>query len=117
MRVHTSNSITDEVGVVYVAEDLTAGEQDLEETEDLAVDVVAFTEAYRRVLDGHITDAISVAAILRLGAERPDLLRAEGTSEATAERSAISNASPHDEGTPAPTGGASGASPTGARRG
>lgn len=70
--VHTSNSITDESGIVYVAEDLTDGEQQLEETEDLAVAVLPFDEAYRRVLDGEITDAISVAGILRLAAERRD---------------------------------------------
>jgi ADP-ribose pyrophosphatase len=68
--VHTSNSITDEAGIVYVAEQLSEGEQDLEETEDLAVHVVPFADAYRRVLDGRITDAISVAGILRLAAER-----------------------------------------------
>lgn len=72
MRVHTSNSVTDEAGIVYVAEGLTAGEQQLEETEteDLAVEVVPFDEAYGRVLRGDITDAISVAGILRLAAER-----------------------------------------------
>ena len=70
MRLHTSNSITDEVGFVYVAEELTAGEQDLEETEDLEVKVLPFAEAYRWALDGRITDAISVAGLLRLAAER-----------------------------------------------
>jgi ADP-ribose pyrophosphatase len=70
LTVHTSNSITDEAGVVYVAEQLAQGEQELEETEDLVVDVVPFEEAYRRVLDGRITDAITVAGILRLAAER-----------------------------------------------
>ena len=30
MTLHTSNSITDEVGIVYVAEDLQQGEQELE---------------------------------------------------------------------------------------
>lgn len=70
MRVHTSNSITDERGFVYVAEDLAEGEQELEETEDLAVKVLPFAEAYRWTLEGRITDAISVAGILRLAAER-----------------------------------------------
>jgi 8-oxo-dGTP pyrophosphatase MutT (NUDIX family) len=70
MTVHTSNSITDEAGVVYVAEELVLGEQDLEETEDLTVKVLPFDEAYRWALAGRITDAISLAAIFRLAAER-----------------------------------------------
>ena len=69
MKVHTSNSITDEVGFVYVAEDLTAGEQDLEETEDLVVEVLPFEDACRWAMDGRITDAISVAGLLKLAAE------------------------------------------------
>jgi 8-oxo-dGTP pyrophosphatase MutT (NUDIX family) len=70
MTLHTSNSITDESGIVYVAEDLVPGEQELEETEDLTVKVLPFDEAYRWALHGRITDAISLAAIYRLAAER-----------------------------------------------
>jgi 8-oxo-dGTP pyrophosphatase MutT (NUDIX family) len=70
MILHTSNSITDESAIVYVAEDLAAGEQALEETEDLTVKALPFEEAYRWALAGRITDAISLAAIFRLAAER-----------------------------------------------
>jgi 8-oxo-dGTP pyrophosphatase MutT (NUDIX family) len=70
MRVHTSNSVTDEVGLVYVAEDLRRGACEPEATEELAVHALAFEEAVAWVLDGRITDAISVAALLRLAAER-----------------------------------------------
>ncbi|HEU4616474.1 MAG TPA: NUDIX hydrolase [Gammaproteobacteria bacterium] len=70
MTVHTSNSVTDESGVVYVAEGLVAGEQEPEETEDLTVKAMPFGEAYRWALEGRITDAISLAAIFRLAAER-----------------------------------------------
>jgi len=71
MTLHTSNSITDEVGYVFVAEELTPGEQSLEETE-AALDVkrLPFAEACRWALDGRITDAISVAGLLKLAAER-----------------------------------------------
>ncbi|HEX7079817.1 MAG TPA: NUDIX hydrolase [Gammaproteobacteria bacterium] len=70
MQVHPSNSVTDELGFVYVAEELTPGEQALEETEELAVKALPFAEACRWVLDGRITDAISAAGILRLALER-----------------------------------------------
>jgi len=70
MTLHTSNSITDEVGYVFVAEELTPGEQNLEETEALEVKRLPFAEACRWALDGRITDAISVAGLLKLAAER-----------------------------------------------
>ena len=70
MRLHTSNSITDEVGIVYVAEDLAEGPTAFEETEDLAVRRVPLAEAVEMCLDGRITDAISVAALLRIGTKR-----------------------------------------------
>jgi ADP-ribose pyrophosphatase len=70
MKLHTSNSITDEVGFVYVAEDLTPGQQALEETEELRINVLPFADACRWALEGRITDAISVAGLLRLAAER-----------------------------------------------
>ena len=70
MTLHTSNSITDEVGYVFVAEELTAGKQSPEETEQLEVKSVPFAEACRWALDGRITDAVSVAGLLKLAAER-----------------------------------------------
>ena len=70
MRLHTSNSITDEYGVVYVAKQLTQGDTDFEEAEDLAVRKLPLTEAVAMVERGEITDAISVAALL-LVARKP----------------------------------------------
>ena len=69
MHLHTSNSITDEHGFVYVARELTPGEQALEETEELEVKTVPFAEAVQWVLSGTITDAISAAGILRFAIE------------------------------------------------
>ena len=66
MRLHTSNSITDEVGIVYVARQLTEGETAFEETEDLEVRRLPLDEAVAMVRRGEITDAISVAALLRI---------------------------------------------------
>ena len=66
MRLHTSNSITDELGIVYVAEGLTEGETAFEETEDLQIRKLPFADAVQLVHRGEITDAISVAAILRV---------------------------------------------------
>ena len=70
MRLHTSNSITNEIGVVFQATGLTEGETNFEETEDLTVRKISVDEAIRMAMDGEITDAISVAALLHYAATR-----------------------------------------------
>lgn len=67
MTLHTSNSITDEVGIVFVARGLQTGDTDFDETEDLAVQRLPLEDAVDMAIDGRVTDAISVAALLRLG--------------------------------------------------
>ena len=69
MPLHTSNSVTDERGIVYVARELTEGETAFEETEELHIIKLPLSEAIDRVLQGEITDAISVAGLLRLAME------------------------------------------------
>ncbi|MBT8088615.1 MAG: NUDIX hydrolase [Gammaproteobacteria bacterium] len=64
MRLHTSNSITDELGFAYVATGLSFGETNFEETEDLEIRRLPLEDAVQMVLDGQITDAISAAALL-----------------------------------------------------
>jgi len=74
MRLHMSNSITDEAGIVYLAENLTEGEPEFEESEDLEIRKLPLAEALAMVNDGEITDAISVAALLRIAALRKSSL-------------------------------------------
>jgi 8-oxo-dGTP pyrophosphatase MutT (NUDIX family) len=67
-RTHLSNSVSDEEGFIFLAEDLTHGEDEREDTEaDMKVWKLPFTEALQMVLDGKITDSLSVMAILRVG--------------------------------------------------
>jgi len=66
MKLHTSNSVTNERGLVYVARDLTQGETAFEETEELLIQKLSLDEAVERVLHGEITDSISVAGLLKL---------------------------------------------------
>jgi 8-oxo-dGTP pyrophosphatase MutT (NUDIX family) len=68
MFLHVSNSITDEEGIVYLAENLTEGEPDFEESEDLQIRKLPLADAIAMVNDGDITDVISVAALLRIAA-------------------------------------------------
>jgi 8-oxo-dGTP pyrophosphatase MutT (NUDIX family) len=65
VKLHTSNSVTDESGFVYLAEDLAQGETQLEETEaDMKVWKLPFREALKMVEDGKITDSLSVMGLL-----------------------------------------------------
>jgi 8-oxo-dGTP pyrophosphatase MutT (NUDIX family) len=66
MRLHTSNSVTDERGLIYIARELTQGETEFEETEELLIQKLPLDEAVERVLSGEITDAISAAGLLKL---------------------------------------------------
>ena len=66
MQLHTSNSVTNERGLIYVARDLTEGETEFEETEDLKIEKLPLEEAFDRVMSGEITDAISVAGLLKI---------------------------------------------------
>ncbi len=68
LRMHVSNSVSDEYAVVYVAQDLIAGEAEPEDTEKLAVQKMPFIQALQWVMDGKITDSITVAAILKWNA-------------------------------------------------
>jgi len=78
MRLHTSNSITNEVGIVFVARKLTAGETRFDEMEVLDVRKLPLEEVVAMISRGEMTDAISVAAILRVHADQ-NIMRADTT--------------------------------------
>ncbi len=65
-RLHLSNSVSDELAIIYLAKGLSYGTAEPEETEDLTVRKLPFREAYTMVINGEITDSLSVAAILRV---------------------------------------------------
>ncbi|SES96463.1 NUDIX domain-containing protein [Hymenobacter actinosclerus] len=67
MRLHTSNSVTDEEGFVFLAQELEQGETEPEETEDLRLWKLPLADAVQLVMDGRITDAVSVAGLLKAG--------------------------------------------------
>lgn len=64
-RLHLSNSVSDEEGFIFLAEGLTQGKSELEETEaDLKVWKLPLVEAIKMVEDGRITDSLSVVGLL-----------------------------------------------------
>lgn len=63
-RVHTSNSVTDEEGFIFLAQGLTPGDAQPEETEELVLKKVSLADAVDMVMRSEITDSISVCGIL-----------------------------------------------------
>lgn len=64
-RMHLSNSVSDELAIIYIARGLSQGQAEPEETEQLTVRKIPFQEAFNMVISGQITDSMSVAAILK----------------------------------------------------
>ena len=64
LDLDVSNSVTDEEGVVYLAEGLTRGEANPEETEDLRLWRLPLADALALVERGRIRDALSVISLL-----------------------------------------------------
>ena len=64
--MHLSNSTTDEVAYLYLARDLSFGESDPEPGEQLEIKKIPFEELYRMVINGEVTDAMTVATVLRV---------------------------------------------------
>jgi len=64
-RLHTSNSVTDEEGFIFLAEDLIDGESEPEETEKLEVKKIHLKEAVEMVMSGEITDSLAIIGIMK----------------------------------------------------
>lgn len=65
-RMHLSNSVSDELAIIYLAQDLQLGKAEPEETEDLQLIKLPFAKAVEMVINGEITDSMSVAGILKV---------------------------------------------------
>jgi 8-oxo-dGDP phosphatase len=65
-RVHLSNSVTDEIGAVFLARELTEGAMAPEASEELWVITTPLEDAVAAALDGRITDSLSIAGLLAL---------------------------------------------------
>lgn len=65
--IHTSNSVTDEAGFIFLATGLEQGESEPEETEDLQIRKLPLREAIEMVVNGEISDSLSIAGLLMAG--------------------------------------------------
>jgi 8-oxo-dGTP pyrophosphatase MutT (NUDIX family) len=66
LEMHLSNSVSDEYCIVYLARELSQHHASPEETEQLQVKKIPFNEVYAMVEKAEITDAVTVAAILKI---------------------------------------------------
>jgi 8-oxo-dGTP pyrophosphatase MutT (NUDIX family) len=70
VRVHLSNSVTDEAGVIYLARWLSHGMSQPEPTERIEVRWLPFDEALAMARDGRITDAMTLIGLQRVALDR-----------------------------------------------
>src|SRR5215475_11663538 len=71
--IDNSNGATTDVAHIFVATDLTESEREEDAEESIVVSWMAFADAVEAVLEGFITESVSVAAILKV-----ELLRLRG---------------------------------------
>lgn len=64
-RLQLSNSTTNELAYIFLARDLSYGENSPEDNEDLEIRKISVDELYERVKSAEITDSLTVAAVLR----------------------------------------------------
>ncbi len=65
-RIAVSNSVTDELGTIFLATELAHGPASPDGTEQLAVQWLPFEEALALIDSGRITDLLSIAALERV---------------------------------------------------
>lgn len=65
MKIHISNSVSDELGIIYVAKNLKFTTPQPDEDEVLEIKKLPFNELFEMVMEGEITDSLTVAGVLK----------------------------------------------------
>ena len=63
-EMYLSNSVTDELCIIFIATGLSQHTPIPEETEQLVVKKIPFDEVYKMVMEGKIKDTLTITAIL-----------------------------------------------------
>ncbi len=74
-RVDTTPALIDEKIHMYMAEELSFGERELDEDEFLDVELCPLKELYRMVMAGEIADSKTQIAVLKAAALHPEYLK------------------------------------------
>lgn len=69
-RSHLSNSVSDELAILFLATGLAVGDATPDGTEALEIRWLPFDEVLAMTLDGRITDALTVLAVQRVALDR-----------------------------------------------
>lgn len=65
IETHLSNSATDEFGIIYIAKGLSFTKSSPEATEELQLKKLPFDEVYNMVMNGKITDGLTMLAVMK----------------------------------------------------
>ena len=65
-KFHLSNSVSDEYGELFIAQELEEFDNHPDPDEDLIIKKITFNEVYKMVLNGEITDSMSIMGILKV---------------------------------------------------
>ncbi len=65
-QMHLSNSVSDELAIIFLARKLHQGVAEPEETEQLVIKKIPFAEMVKMVEEGLITDSMTVAAVYKV---------------------------------------------------
>ena len=65
-RIHLSNSVSDEIGIIYLATGLTFTDVMPDATEELTIRKLHFDEAFAMMESGEIVDTMTVIALLKV---------------------------------------------------
>lgn len=63
--MHLSNSVSDEYGLIYIAKGLTFQDAQPDLDEELIVKKIPFNQLYKAVMNGDMTDSLTVAGVLK----------------------------------------------------
>lgn len=65
LQMQLSNSVTDEVSISYIARQLSVGQAEPEDTEEIQIRKLPFSKVFEMVMGGEITDALTVATVMK----------------------------------------------------
>lgn len=66
LKLHASNSVTDEIAYAFVAQDLQMGATAPDDTEQLSLARVPLDDAINMAMDGTISDGLAMASLLKI---------------------------------------------------
>jgi len=66
LELHTSNSVTDEYAIAFVAQGLSFGHAEPDDTEVLKIKKVPLSTAIDMAMDGRITDGLAMACLMKI---------------------------------------------------